>query len=175
MQIKDLHFRPFISETELQAIVSTLAAQISRDYQERELVVCPILTGAFMFATDLVRHLAIPCRMAFVRYASYSGLASTGEVVCQLPFPTEIRGRDVLIVEDVVDTGLSMQRILSDAQALRPASLRVCSLFFKPDAFRGNYQVDYIGRHIGNEFIVGYGLDYDQLGRNLKEIYLLDK
>ena len=82
MQIKDLHFRPFISETELQAIVSTLAAQISRDYQERELVVCPILTGAFMFATDLVRHLAIPCRMAFERYDSYSCLASTGEAEC---------------------------------------------------------------------------------------------
>lgn len=175
MQIKDLRFRPFIPEAELQGIASALAAQISRDYAGRDLVVSPILTGAFMFATDLVRRLTVPCHLAFVRYASYSGLASTGEVVCQLPFPAEIRGRDVLIVEDVVDTGLSMQRILADARALQPASLRVCSLFFKPGAFRGDYTVDYIGRNIGNEFIVGYGLDYDQLGRNLKEIYVLDQ
>ena len=170
MQIKDLHFRPFIPEAELQALVADLAARISADYAGRQLVVSPILTGA-----DLVRRLTIPCEISFVRYASYSGLASTGTVQCQLPLSPDIRGRHLLIVEDVVDSGLTIQRILADARALEPASVAVCTLFFKPDAFRGDYRIDYIGRPIGNEFIVGYGLDYDQLGRNLKEIYVLDQ
>ncbi len=174
MQIKDLHFKPFITEAELQEMVAGLAAQVNRDYRGLDLVVCPILTGAFMFGADLVRRLEVPCEVNFVRYSSYQGLASTGEVNCALPFTDTVRGRHLLLVEDVVDSGLSVQRILADARRFNPASIRVCALFFKPDAFRGDYHVDYIGRPIGNEFIVGYGLDYDQLGRNLKEIYVLD-
>lgn len=175
MKIKDLHFRPFIPEAELHALVADLAARISTDYAGRQLVVSPILTGAFMFGADLVRRLTIPCEISFVRYASYSGLASTGTVQCQLPLSPDVRGRHLLIVEDVVDSGLTIQRILADARALEPASVAVCTLFFKPDAFRGDYRIDYIGRPIGNEFIVGYGLDYDEQGRNLKEIYVLDQ
>lgn len=175
MKIKDLHFKPFIPEAELQALVADLAARISTDYAGRQLVVSPILTGAFMFGADLVRRLTIPCEISFVRYASYSGLASTGTVQCQLPLSPDVRGRHLLIVEDVVDSGLTIQRILADARALEPASVAVCTLFFKPDAFRGDYRIDYIGRPIGNEFIVGYGLDYDEQGRNLKEIYVLDQ
>lgn len=175
MKIKDLQFKPFIPEAELQALVADLAARISADYAGRQLVVSPILTGAFMFGADLVRRLTIPCEISFVRYASYSGLASTGTVQCQLPLSPDVRGRHLLIVEDVVDSGLTIQRILADARALEPASVAVCTLFFKPDAFRGDYRIDYIGRPIGNEFIVGYGLDYDEQGRNLKEIYVLDQ
>ena len=175
MKIKDLQFKPFIPEAELQALVADLAARISTDYAGRQLVVSPILTGAFMFGADLVRRLTIPCEISFVRYASYSGLASTGTVQCQLPLSPDVRGRHLLIVEDVVDSGLTIQRILADARALEPASVAVCTLFFKPDAFRGDYRIDYIGRPIGNEFIVGYGLDYDEQGRNLKEIYVLDQ
>lgn len=175
MKIKDLHFKPFIPEAELQALVADLAARISADYAGRQIVVSPILTGAFMFGADLVRRLTIPCEISFVRYASYSGLASTGTVQCQLPLSPDVRGRHLLIVEDVVDSGLTIQRILADARALEPASVAVCTLFFKPDAFRGDYRIDYIGRPIGNEFIVGYGLDYDEQGRNLKEIYVLDQ
>lgn len=175
MKIKDLHFKPFIPEAELQALVADLAARISTDYAGRQLVVSPILTGAFMFGADLVRRITIPCEISFVRYASYSGLASTGTVQCQLPLSPDVRGRHLLIVEDVVDSGLTIQRILADARALEPASVAVCTLFFKPDAFRGDYRIDYIGRPIGNEFIVGYGLDYDEQGRNLKEIYVLDQ
>ncbi|MBP3763696.1 MAG: hypoxanthine phosphoribosyltransferase [Bacteroidales bacterium] len=175
MKIKDRHFKPYIPQDELQAIAVRLGEEVSRDYAGLDLVVCPVLTGAFMFASDLLKHIAVPCEVNFVRYASYSGLASTGTVRCLLPFPKEVEGRDVLIVEDVVDSGLSMRHILRDVQTLHPRSVRVCSLFFKPDAFQGGYRVDYIGRNIGNEFIVGYGLDYDELGRNLKEIYVLDQ
>lgn len=170
MTIKDREFEPFITEEELRRIVSRLAAEVSGDYAGRDLVVCPVLTGAFMFASDLVRRLTVPCEVSFVRYSSYCGMASTGEVKCSLPFPASVGGRDVLVVEDVVDTGLSVGHILRELEALRPASVRVCALLYKPGAFRGDYHVDYVGREIGNEFIVGYGLDYDGQGRNLPEI-----
>lgn len=173
MKIKNRDFEVFVSEEELDGIVQRLAEAVSRDYQGHDLVVCPILTGAFMFATDLLRRLTIPCEVHFVRYTSYSGMCSTGEVKCMLPFPPEIEGREVLIVEDVVDSGLSMGHILNEAQALHPKSVRICTLFFKPRAFKGDYKVDYVGREIGNEFIAGYGLDYDEQGRTLKEVYVV--
>lgn len=175
MRIKDKEFRTFISEAELQQIVGRLAGEVSRDYQTGDLVVCPVLTGAFMFAADLVRRISVPCEVGFVRFSSYSGMESTGRVTCSLPFPSTVEGRDVLIVEDVVDSGLSIQHMLQEVKALHPASVRVCALLFKPGAFRGNYRVDYVGRNIGNEFIVGYGLDYDEQGRNLPEIYVIDE
>lgn len=171
MKIKDREFEVFISEQELDRIVRRLASEVSRDYEGKDLVACPILTGAFMFAADLIRRLTVPCEVNFVRYTSYSGMSSTGEVKCMLPFPPELKGRDVLIIEDVVDTGFSMKRMLQSLWTIEPKSVRICSLFFKPDAFKGDYKVDYVGREIGNEFIVGYGLDYDEEGRGLKEIY----
>lgn len=174
MRIKDKDFKTYLSETEIQAIVARLAAEISRDYRDGDLVACPILTGAYMFAADLVRRLTVPCEVSFVRYASYSGLTSTGEVRCMLPFPPDIEGRDVLIVEDVVDTGFSMRHMLDAVTARHPRSVRVCTLFFKPKAFKGDYRVDYIGREIGNEFIVGYGMDYDEKGRTLPEVLVLN-
>lgn len=174
MQVKDKNFKPFITETELREIVDRLAGEISKDYKDRDLVACPILTGAFMFASDLMRRLTIPCEVAFVRYASYSGMSSTGEVRCMLPFPPDIEGRDVLIVEDVIDSGFSMKHMLQAVSALHPRSVHICALFFKPHAFKGDYKVDYVGREIGNEFIVGYGLDYDEHGRTLPEVYVID-
>ena len=174
MRIKDKNFKTFISEVEIQAIVQRLAAEVSRDYAGGDLVACPILTGAFMFASDLVRRLTIPCEVSFVRYASYSGMSSTGNVKCMLPFPPEIEGRDVLIVEDVIDSGFSMKHMLQAVWALKPRSVRICALFYKPAAFKGDYKVDYIGREIGNEFIVGYGLDYDEQGRTLPEVLVVE-
>ncbi len=170
MKIKDKEFKPFISEEEIGDIVRRLAADISRDYQGHDLVACPVLTGAYMFASDLLRRLTIPCEVRFVRYVSYSGMSSTGTVKCPLPFPPDVEGRDVLIVEDVVDSGFSMRYMLDAVEALHPRSVRICSLFYKPHAFKGDYKVDYVGREIGNEFIVGYGLDYDEQGRTLPEI-----
>ena len=175
MRIKDKEFKTFLSEADIAGIVDRLADRVSRDYAGCDLVVCPVLTGAYMFAADLTRRLTVPCEVSFVRYASYCGMSSTGEVKCLLPFSSNIEGRDVLIVEDVVDSGLSMRHMLDAVQALHPASVRICSLFFKPDAFKGDYKVDYVGREIGNEFIVGYGLDYDEQGRNLGEVFVLDE
>lgn len=175
MKIKDKEFKTFISESELDTIVRRLGRQISADYADGDLVVCPVLTGAFMFASDLVRRISLPCEVRFVRYSSYSGMSSTGQVKCALPFPSDIEGRDVLIVEDVIDSGLSMRIMLQNVQALHPRSVKICSLFYKPAAFKGDYKVDYVGREIGNEFIVGYGLDYDEQGRALPEVLVIDE
>ena len=173
MKIKDKDFRTFMSEAELDAIVRRLAAQISADYSGSELVVCPVLTGAFVFAADLVRRMTVPCEVRFVRYTSYSGMSSTGRVSCELPFADAVAGRDVLIVEDVVDSGLSMQRMLEEVARMKPRSVKVCSLLYKPQAFKGNYKIDYVGREIGDEFIVGYGMDYDEQGRSLPEVLIV--
>lgn len=175
MKVKDKDFKVFIPEEEIDGIVRRLAAEVSRDYEGKDLVACPILTGAFMFAADLVRRLTVPCEVSFVRYASYSGMSSTGEVKCMLPFPPELEGRNVLIVEDVVDSGFSMKRMLQSVWALKPRSVKICTLFFKPGAFKGDYEVDYVGREIGNEFIVGYGLDYDEEGRTLKDVWVVEE
>ncbi|MCR5444212.1 MAG: hypoxanthine phosphoribosyltransferase [Bacteroidales bacterium] len=175
MKIKDKEFRPFIGADELEDIVGRLAGEVSRDYRGADLVVCPVLTGAYMFASDLLRKLTVPCEVHFVRYASYSGMASTGMVQCQLPFPERVKGRDVLLVEDVIDSGLSMGVMLREVRALGPRSVKVCALLYKPHAFGGDYTVDYVGREIGDEFIVGYGMDYDEQGRTLPEIYVIDK
>ena len=173
MKIKDREFKTFISEAEIKSIVERLADEVSRDYKNCNLVVCPILTGAYMFAADLTRRLTIPCEISFVRYASYSGMSSTGEVRCSLPFPPDVEGRDVLIVEDVVDSGFSMRHMLDAVTALHSRSVKICTLFFKTHAFKGDYKVDYIGREIGNEFIVGYGLDYDEQGRTMPEVMVV--
>lgn len=173
MKVKDKEFEVYISEEELDAIVRRVAREVSQDYKSGQsgLVVCPVLTGAFMFATDLLKRLTVECEVRFVKYRSYEGMKSTGEVRRELPFSPEVEGKDVLIVEDVVDTGFSMKRLLEEVWALRPRSVRICTLFFKPGAFKGDYKVDYVGKEIGNEFIVGYGLDYDEKGRGLKEVY----
>lgn len=176
MKVKDRDFDIFISEKELAGIVRSVAEKVNADYEPdggSPLLVCPVLTGAFMFASDLVRRLTMECEVRFVRYSSYSGMSSTGEVKCMLPFPPEVKGRDVLIVEDVVDSGLSMKKMLEEVWALKPRSVRVCTLFYKPAAFKGDFKVDYVGREIGNEFIVGYGLDYDEHGRGLKDVWVV--
>ncbi|MBR1549032.1 MAG: hypoxanthine phosphoribosyltransferase [Bacteroidales bacterium] len=174
MKVKDKDFKMYIPEGEIAQVVERLAEEVSRDYHDGELVVCPVLTGAFLFAADLVRKLTVPCEVRFVKYTSYSGMSSTGKVTGQLPFPQNVEGRDVLIVEDVVDSGLSMGYMLEELKALRPRSVRVCTLFFKPGAFKGSYKVDYVGREIGDEFIVGYGMDYDEEGRELKDVWKVD-
>jgi hypoxanthine phosphoribosyltransferase len=171
MKIKDKEFEVFISEEELGAIVDRLACRISADYAGTNLVVCPVLTGAYLFAADLLRKLTIDAEVAFVKYSSYEGMHSTGKVICQLPFPERVKGRDVLIVEDIVDTGLSMGHLLQEVGKLEPRSVRICTLFYKPEAFKGDYKVDYVGLDIANDFIVGYGLDYDEEGRTLKEVW----
>lgn len=171
MKIKDRDFEVYITEVELAAAVERLAGRIDADYAGRRPLLCPVLTGSFMFASDLVRRLKVECEVEFVKYTSYEGMQTTGRVHDELPFPSKVKGRDVIVVEDVVDTGVSMGEMLRALKALEPGSVRVCTLLMKPRCFRGDFEVDYVGMEIEDDFIVGYGMDYDGEGRGLREIY----
>ena len=174
IQVWDKQFRKYIPEAEIQAVVRRVASDMTRDYRGRSPLVCPVLTGSCMFAADLVRALDIDVQLSFVRYASYEGTASTGTVRELLGFPESCRGRDVIIVEDIVDSGVSMEHMLARLAERKPASVAVCTLFFKPGSFRKDFPIDYIGMKIADEFILGYGLDYNGMGRTYRDIYILD-
>ena len=171
MRIKGKEFVPYITEAELAEVVERLAGRISADYAGKRPLVCPVLTGSFLFAADLVRRLEVKCEVEFVKYTSYEGMSSTGKVQSPLPFPAKAKGRDVIIVEDIVDTGVSMGHMLRELEKVEPQSVKVCTLLMKPGCFRGGFKVDYVGKEIGDDFIVGFGMDYDGEGRILKEIY----
>ena len=171
MKVKDKEFEVYITEAELAEVVEQLAARINVDYAGKHPLICPVLTGSFIFSADLVHKLAMKCEVEFVKYTSYEGMHSTGKVQAQLPFTTKVKGRDIIIVEDIVDSGISMNYMLHELAKFEPASVKVCSLLLKPGCFKGGFKVDYVGKEIGNDFIVGYGLDYDGEGRMLKEIY----
>lgn len=171
MKIRDKEFEVYITEAEVAEVVQRLAARISADYAGRRPLLCPVLTGSFLFVADLARRLEVECEVEFVKYTSYEGMCSTGKVQGQLPFPAKVKDRDVIIVEDIVDTGISMGHMLDELKKLAPRSIKVCTLLMKPGCFRGGYEVDYVGKEIADDFIVGYGMDYDGEGRTLKEIY----
>lgn len=174
VKVHDKNFRLFIDRNEIQAIIDGLADQISADYKGLDMLMCPVLTGSYMFAADLSRALTIDHEMSFVRFASYQGMQSTGEVKALLDFPKSCQGRHVLIVEDIVDTGATMDFMLNRLRTLEPASVSIGTFFFKPASFKKNFKIDYIGRSIQDDFIVGYGLDYDGLGRSYPDVYILD-
>ncbi|MCR4659248.1 MAG: hypoxanthine phosphoribosyltransferase [Bacteroidales bacterium] len=166
-------FVPYIDSAEIQHIVGGLASQISADYASGNLMVCPVLTGSFMFASDLLKALTIRPEVSFVQFRSYQGMNSTGCVEALLDFSTSCQGRDVLVVEDIIDSGLSMKQIVSHLHTFNPASVAICTMLFKPQAFKFDYKIDYIGRSIPNDFILGYGMDYDGQGRTYQDIYII--
>lgn len=172
--LNDKTFEVMIPAEEIDRAVAAVAEQLNADYgdKERPLFV-GVLNGAFMFLSDLIKKIDFTCELSFVKLASYAGTRSTGNVECLLGLNGDISGRHVVIVEDIVDTGRSIARMYADLQAKHPASIEVCTLFFKPDSYSERIPIRYRALEIGNEFIVGYGLDYDQLGRNLKDIYVV--
>jgi hypoxanthine phosphoribosyltransferase len=171
IQIKDKEFSLSISEKEILQAVQNVAAQINADLKDdNPLFVC-VLSGAFMFAADLMKHVNIPCEITFIKLSSYEGLYSTGAVKEIMGLNESVVGRSVVVVEDIVDTGVTMERILESLSSKGVRKIRVATFLQKPDALVRDIKVDYVGFKIPNEFIVGYGLDYDGYGRNLKEIY----
>lgn len=174
IQVHNRTFRLYMPEADVQAAVKAVADRISSDYEGRNPILCPVLTGSYMFVSDLTRYLRFDPQVSFVKYSSYSGMASTGTVKALLGFPECCRGRDVIIVEDIVDSGISMDFMLRELQKLEPASVAICTFFFKPENFQKDFKVDYIGRSIPNDFILGYGLDYDGLGRTYKDVYVVE-
>ncbi len=171
--IKDKTFDVFLSKGQIQHRVLDLGREISSDFNGKDLIVIGVLNGCFIFFADLCRAIDIPMVTTFIKVESYQGTESTEQVKTIFGLSENIEGKKVLIVEDIVDTGISMKELLSQLKSMNPESISVAALLFKPEAFRFNYAVDYVGFEIPNKFVVGYGLDYDGLGRNLPEIYQL--
>ena len=171
VKIKDKTFETFIPESEIQQRVKAVAEKLNRDMDDKNPLFLAVLNGSFVFAADLMRYITIPSEISFVKLASYQGTASTGEVKEIFGVTEELHGRHVVIVEDIVDTGLTMKRMLESLGTREPASLHICSLLVKPDKLQVPLDIEYAAMEIPNDFIVGYGLDYDQQGRNLRDIY----
>jgi len=171
--LHDKTFDIYLSEQTIQERVRELAEAINRDYAGKKPLFIAILNGAFMFASDLFKQLTVDAEISFIKLASYKGTNSTGQVVTAIGLDQDLIGRDVVIVEDIVDTGKTLHEFLPKLQHHQPVSLRIATLLHKPEATRYELTLDYVGFSIPNKFVVGYGLDYDGLGRNLKEIYQL--
>lgn len=173
VKIKDKTFKTSISEQEIKQRIREVAAKISEDMAGKNPLFLGVLNGAFMFAADLMREITIPCEISFVKLASYQGTTSTGKVKEIFGINEDLTDRTVIIIEDIVDTGRTMKQMMESLGTRRLASVHVCSLFVKPDKLQEPIDIDYACFSIPNDFIVGYGLDYDQYGRNLREIYTL--
>ncbi|MBQ7494593.1 MAG: hypoxanthine phosphoribosyltransferase [Bacteroidaceae bacterium] len=173
LQVKDKTFAISIPAAEIQQQVRRVAAEISKDMAGRDPLFLPVLNGSFIFAADLLREVNIPCEVSFIKLASYQGTNSTGTIREVIGLASDITGRDVIIVEDIIDSGLTMAHMIETLQKQNPASISVCSLLVKPDALKVQIPIHYRCMDIPNDFIVGYGLDYDGFGRNTKDIYTL--
>jgi hypoxanthine phosphoribosyltransferase len=174
IQIHDKQFKKFISSEQISATASKLGKQITADYNGKEIVFVVVLKGSVLFATDLIRAVSAPCTLEFIRAESYgSGMHSSGTVTVAHYTGLDISGKDVIIVEDIVDTGLTVQKIIAHLEEMQPASLKVATLFLKPEVCKGSVETQYVGFEISPLFIVGYGLDYNELGRNLADVYVL--
>lgn len=173
IEVKDKQFVPFIQEPDLLQRIAELGRQITEDYHGRSPLLIGIMNGAFMFLSDLSKNIDLPVELSLVKISSYKSMASTGSITPLIGLETSVTGRDVIIVEDIVDTGLSMSYLLEMVAKSQPKSLEVATLLLKPEALKKDIQPRYIGFEIPNKFVVGYGLDYDGWGRNLKEIYQL--
>jgi hypoxanthine phosphoribosyltransferase len=169
--LKDKSFALNISSDEIQKTVDRLAAELNRDVKDSVPLFLVILNGSFMFAADLLKKIEFPCEISFVKLSSYSGDHTTGNVKKLIGLNEVLKGRDVIILEDIIDSGITMSHMFEQLECLSPASVKIVSFLFKPQAFQKDFKIDYIGISIPNDFIVGYGLDYDGLGRNLKDIY----
>jgi hypoxanthine phosphoribosyltransferase len=171
MKIRNLEFTPFISEQEVQQKIQSLAEKINHDYKSKAPVFLPVLNGSFMFAADLIKQITISCRVSFVKVSSYSGTASTGQMKTLVGLDESLFQQNILIVEDIVDTGFTLQRLADELVALGVKSVEVVTLLRKAPAREKGMNVKYVGFDIDNEFVLGYGLDYDGLGRNTREIF----
>lgn len=174
IKLHDKTFRVMIPAEEIDRAVQAVADRINHDYAGVDTpLFVGVLNGSFMFMSDLIKKIEFNNELSFVKLSSYAGTSSTGAVKSLIGLNGSIEGRHVIIVEDIVDTGESIEHMIRDLEARKPASVEVCTLFFKPGSYGKRYPIRYRAMEIGNEFIVGYGLDYDQLGRSLKDIYVV--
>ncbi len=173
IQIKDKTFETYLTEVQIKQRIEELGVQIAADFEGEELVVLGVLNGSFVVMADLVRTIPLPLSCEFIKISSYSGMESTGKVMEVIGIPASIEGKNVLVVEDIVDTGNSMAYLKKKLESLHPKRIAIATLLFKKEAFLFNYPLDYVGFEIPNKFVVGFGLDYDGEGRNYPDIYQL--
>jgi len=174
IKLHDKTFEPYVSAEELNQITERMASEVYQDLQESRPIFIAILNGSFMFAADFLRHYKGECEISFVKMASYKGTQSTGKIHQLIGFSTPVEGRDVVILEDIIDTGNTLEEIYRIFEDKKVNSFRVATLFFKPDAYKKDLKIDYVGKPIPNRFIVGYGLDFDEIARNLPQVYQLN-
>ena len=172
-RVHDKRFEPYLSATDIADRIKALAADLNRDYNGKKPLFIAILNGSFMFASDLFKELTIDAEICFIKLASYKGTKSTGQIITMIGMDMDIFGREVVIVEDIVDTGKTLSEFLPQLRHQQPASLKIVALLHKPEATVFPVEIDYLGFSIPNRFVVGYGLDYDGLGRNIPEILKL--
>ena len=173
IQVHDKFFKPFISEAQILKQVARIADEMNRELAHKDPIFLGILNGAFMFASDLFKQLSFPCQITFLKLASYSGTQSTGSVKQLIGINMELKGRVVVVLEDIVDTGVTLETILMQLSGFQPSDIQVATFLHKPEATVREVNLNYVGMEIPNDFILGYGLDYDGYGRNFKEIYQL--
>lgn len=173
VKIKDKSFKTSIPEAEILKKVQVVADRLNKDYAGKKPVFLAVLNGAFIFAADLMRMITVPSEISFVKYASYEGTSSTGSMKTLMGVNQDLAGRHVVIVEDIVDSGFTMAHMIEDLKKKNPASIEICSLLVKPGNLKVDLDINYAVMEIPNDFIVGYGLDYDQEGRNLRDIYTI--
>ncbi|HFG0564299.1 hypoxanthine phosphoribosyltransferase [Flavobacterium psychrophilum] len=175
MEIKlhDKYFVPFISAQEINFAIATMATQVEADFAHEIPIFIGILNGSFMVVSDFMKHYKSPCEVSFIKMASYAGMQSTSEVKQLIGINQDLTGRTVVLIEDIVDTGNAVEELKNLFENQGVKNLKIATLFFKPEAYKKDIKLDYIGIRIPDKFIVGFGLDYDGLGRNLPEVYQL--
>lgn len=173
LKILDKSFVTFIPNLRIQETIARMAANLDRDMNGKTPLFLAVLNGSFVFAADLFKQLKMPCRISFIKMASYIGTGSSGKVDQLIGLQEVITGQHIIILEDIIDSGLTVSKLLEYLHTMQPTSIRIATLLFKPDAFKANFKIDYVGIEIPNNFVVGYGLDYNGYGRNSKDIYTL--
>ena len=174
LKLHDKQFIPFISEKEIEQAILTLAVQLNKDLKGKNPLFLGIMNGAFVFAADLIRHFEGNCEVSFLKVSSYRGDQSTGQVIKLAGLQESPENRTVVIIEDIVDTGNTLEYILEELQKHKPAEIKIATLLLKPGTYKKKIPINYVGMEIPDKFIVGYGLDYNGLGRNLKGIYVVE-
>jgi len=164
-------FQIYISEEKIKQRVKQLGEQISKDYDAKDPLIIGVLNGSLYFLADLTRDLSFEAELSLVRYQSYVGTESSGEFNVSLDFDQSAKGRDVILVEDIIDTGATLSNLIRDLKKIQPTSIEIVSLLYKPTVFKESFVAKYIGFEIPEKFVLGYGLDYDGRGRNLRDIY----
>jgi hypoxanthine phosphoribosyltransferase len=173
IQVIDKKFKPYLSAAEISERIKAVASQINRDYKGKKPIFIAILNGSFMFASDLLKEISIEAEICFIKLASYKGTKSTGNVITSIGLDEPLKDRHVIIIEDIVDTGNTLHKFLPQLYNQQPASLKIAALLHKPEALEHPIVIDYLGFNVPNIFLLGFGLDYDGLGRNLDQIYQL--